>query len=186
MSVRAPPFGSPHRRGLGQRRFRRIATVEGGELGGHPAARGGVPEALGANRDRRCAGRDEIEGVAAAPRYLAISVPPRTRRRLPVESSRHAFAYVFAGSGTFRDASEPLAVRNELKGGEYDLANRSLVLFDSGDEIVVESGDEGIRFLLVSGQPIEEPVAWYGPIVMNTQAELRQAMRDLQLGTFIR
>jgi redox-sensitive bicupin YhaK (pirin superfamily) len=103
-----------------------------------------------------------------------------------VESSRHAFAYVFAGSGRFHDASEPLAVRNELKDGEYDLGNRSLVLFDSGDEIVVDSGDEGIRFLLVSGQPIEEPVAWYGPIVMNTQTELRQAMRELQLGTFIR
>ena len=127
-----------------------------------------------------------IEGVAADPRYLDISVPPRTRRVIPVESSRHAFAYVFAGSGTFRDASEPRAVRNELKDGEYDLGNRSLVLFDSGDEIVVESSDEGIRFLLVSGQPIEEPVAWYGPIVMNTQAELRQAMRELQLGTFIR
>jgi redox-sensitive bicupin YhaK (pirin superfamily) len=127
-----------------------------------------------------------VEGVAADPRYLDVSVPPRTRRKLPVESSRHAFAYVFAGSGTFRDASEPLAVRNELKGGEYDLTNRSLVLFDSGDEIVVEAGDEGIRFLLVSGRPIEEPVAWYGPIVMNTQAELRQAMRELQLGTFIR
>ncbi len=127
-----------------------------------------------------------IEGVAADPRYLDISVPPRTRRVIPVESSRHAFAYVFAGSGTFRDASEPRAVRNELKDGEYDLGNRSLVLFDSGDEIVVESGDEGIRFLLVSGQPIEEPVAWYGPIVMNTQAELRQAMRELQLGTFIK
>ena len=124
--------------------------------------------------------------MAADPRYLDISLPPRTRRHIPVESSRHAFAYVFAGSGKFRDASEPQAVRNELKDGEYDLANRSLVLFDSGDEIVVESGDEGIRFLLVSGQPIEEPVAWYGPIVMNTQAELRQAMRELQLGTFIR
>ena len=127
-----------------------------------------------------------VEGVAADPRYLDISLPPRTRRHIPVESSRHAFAYVFAGSGTFRDASEPQAVRNELKDGAYDLANRSLVLFDSGDEIVVSSGDEGIRFLLVSGQPIEEPVAWYGPIVMNTQAELRQAMRELQLGTFIR
>jgi redox-sensitive bicupin YhaK (pirin superfamily) len=127
-----------------------------------------------------------IEGVAADPRYLDISVPPRTRRVIPVESSRHAFAYVFAGSGTFRDASAPQAVRNELKDGEYDMGNRSLVLFDSGDEIVVESGDEGIRFLLVSGQPIEEPVAWYGPIVMNTQAELRDAMRELQLGTFIR
>jgi hypothetical protein len=127
-----------------------------------------------------------VEGVAADPRYLDISVPPRTRRRLPVENSRHAFAYVFAGSGTFRDASEPRAVRNELKGGDYDLGNRSLVLFDSGDEVVVDSGDEGIRFLLVSGKPIEEPVAWYGPIVMNTQAELRDAMRELQLGTFIR
>jgi redox-sensitive bicupin YhaK (pirin superfamily) len=127
-----------------------------------------------------------VEGVAAEPRYLDISVPPRTRRVLPVESSRHAFAYVFAGSGTFRDASAPRAVRNELMDDEYDLSNRSLVLFDSGDEIVVESGDEGIRFLLVSGQPIEEPVAWYGPIVMNTQTELRQAMRELQLGTFIR
>ena len=127
-----------------------------------------------------------VEGVAADPRYLDISVPPRTRRVLPVESSRHAFAYVFAGSGTFRDASEPRAVRNELMNDQYDLSNRSLVLFDSGDEIVVESGDEGIRFLLVSGQPIEEPVAWYGPIVMNTQAELRQAMRELQLGTFIK
>jgi quercetin 2,3-dioxygenase len=127
-----------------------------------------------------------VEGVAADPRYLDISVPPRTRRVIPIESSRHAFAYVFAGSGTFRDASEPRAVRNELLNDEYDLSNRSLVLFDSGDEIVVESGDEGIRFLLVSGQPIEEPVAWYGPIVMNTQAELRQAMRELQLGTFIR
>ena len=127
-----------------------------------------------------------VEGVAADPRYLDVSVPPRTRRTLAVESSRHAFAYVFAGSGTFRDASAPRPVRNELKEGEYDLGNRSLVLFDSGDEIVVESGGEGIRFLLVSGQPIEEPVAWYGPIVMNTQAELRQAMRELQLGTFIK
>jgi hypothetical protein len=127
-----------------------------------------------------------VEGVAADPRYLDISVPPRTRRVLPVERSRHAFAYVFAGSGTFRDASAPRAVRNELMNDEYDLSNRSLVLFDSGDEIVVESGDEGIRFLLVSGQPIEEPVAWYGPIVMNTQAELRDAMRELQLGTFIK
>src|SRR4030095_283501 len=103
-----------------------------------------------------------VEGVAADPRYLDISVPPRTRRVLPVESSRHAFAEVLAGSGTFRDASDPRAVRNELMNDEYDLSNRSLVLFDSGDEIVVESGDEGIRFLLVSGQPIGEPSTGYG------------------------
>ena len=138
-----------------------------------------------------------VEGVAADPRYLDVSVPPGKRKRLAVESSRHAFAYVFAGSGRFRDASAPQAVQNELTGAyeapaqtgsadRPDVGNRSLILFDSGDEIVVEAGDEGIRFLLVSGRPIEEPVAWYGPIVMNTQAEIRQAMRELQMGTFIR
>lgn len=126
-----------------------------------------------------------VEGVAADPRYLDVFVPPGRRKRLPVESSRHAFAYVFAGSGRFRDASEPLPVRNELSG-DYELGNRSLVLFDSGDEITVQAGEEGIRFLLISGRPIAEPVAWYGPIVMNTQQELLQAMRELQLGTFIK
>jgi quercetin 2,3-dioxygenase len=66
------------------------------------------------------------------------------------------------------------------------IANRSLVVFDRGDEVVVQAGDQGIRFLLVSGRPIEEPVAWYGPIVMNTNDELRQAISDLQDGTFIK
>ena len=68
----------------------------------------------------------------------------------------------------------------------YDARNHSLVLFDRGDEIVVEAGNEGIRFLLVSGKPIQEPVAWYGPIVMNTSEQLRQAVSDLQDGTFIK
>jgi len=127
-----------------------------------------------------------IEGVAADPRYLDVSVPPGTRKRLAVDRTNHAFAYVFAGSGTFRDASEPRAVRNEIHD-RYDTAgNRSLVLFDAGDEVTVQAGDEGIRFLLVSGRPIEEPVAWYGPIVMNTDAELQQAYAELRSGTFIR
>ena len=69
---------------------------------------------------------------------------------------------------------------------KYDARNHSLVLFDRGDEIAVQAGEEGIRFLLVSGKPIEEPVAWYGPIVMNTQEQLRQAMTELQSGTFIK
>jgi len=69
---------------------------------------------------------------------------------------------------------------------KYDASNHSLVLFDHGDEIVVQAGEEGIRFLLVSGKPIEEPVAWYGPIVMNTQEQLRQAMAELQTGEFIK
>lgn len=64
--------------------------------------------------------------------------------------------------------------------------NRSLIVFDSGDEVTVQAGDMGIRFLLVSGKPIEEPVAWYGPIVMNTEDELRAAISDLQRGTFIK
>jgi redox-sensitive bicupin YhaK (pirin superfamily) len=134
--------------------------------------------------------RGPVEGVAADPRYIDVSVPPGRRKRLAVETSRHAFAYVFAGSGTFRDASDPRGVLTEaVDGSDAErrelTANRSLVLFDSGDEVVVQAGDEGIRFLLVSGKPIEEPVAWYGPIVMNTQAELRQAVAELQQGTFI-
>src|SRR3954465_10228895 len=121
-----------------------------------------------------------IDGVAAEPRYLDVSVPPGLKKRLAVETSRHAFAYVFAGSGTFRDASEPRAVQTDAVSAEAvgSAQNRSLVLFDSGDEVVVQAGDEGIRFLLVSGKPLEEPVAWYGPIVMNTRAQLQQAMAE--------
>jgi hypothetical protein len=135
--------------------------------------------------------RGPVEGVAADPRYLDVSVPPGRRKRLAVDRTHHAFAYVFAGSGSFRDASAPLAVRNELDGaaaasGAGDTGNRSLVLFDRGDEVAVQAGDEGIRFLLVSGRPLEEPVAWYGPIVMNTSEQLRQAMAELRDGTFIK
>ena len=120
-------------------------------------------------------------------------MPPGQRKSLPVETSRHAFAYVFEGSGTFSGASQPFGVLTEKEApGGGDLlvrertGNRSLVLFDSGDEVTVQAGDEGIRFLLVSGKPIEEPVAWYGPIVMNTQAEIRQAIMDLRGGSFIK
>ena len=132
-----------------------------------------------------------VEGVAADPRYLDVSVAPGKTKRLAVDNSRHAFAYVFAGSGTFRDASKPLAVQTELVGVSDDptpsmLGNRSLVVFDSGDEITVTTGDEGIRFLLVSGRPLEEPVAWYGPIVMNTEDELREAYAELKDGSFIK
>jgi quercetin 2,3-dioxygenase len=136
--------------------------------------------------------RGPVEGVAADPRYLDVSVPAGKRKTLPVELERHAFAYVFEGSGSFRSASQPFGVLTEKNDGENDIlvreqtGNRSLVLFDSGDEVTVQAGDEGIRFLLVSGKPIEEPVAWYGPIVMNTQAELQQAFAELRGGTFIK
>ena len=134
-----------------------------------------------------------VEGVAADPRYVDVAVPAGLRKRIPVDRTRHVFAYVFDGSGSFRDASAPRQVLTErvtpAAAGDagYDPAgNRSLVLFDRGDEIVVQAGEEGIRFLLVSGKPLEEPVAWYGPIVMNTQAELEQAFNELHDGTFIR
>ena len=136
--------------------------------------------------------RGPVEGVAADPRYLDVRVPPGRRKILPVEIGRHAFAYVFEGSGTFGSASQPFGVLTEkaVDGGEMLIrertGNRSLVVFDSGDEVTVRASDEGIRFLLVSGKPIEEPVAWYGPIVMNTQAELQQAFTELHDGTFIK
>jgi quercetin 2,3-dioxygenase len=135
--------------------------------------------------------RGPVEGVAADPRYIDVSVPPGQRKRLAVDRTNHAFAYVFAGSGTFRDASSPQGILTEqtdgatMKALPHESENRSLILFDRGDEVVVQAGDQGIRFLLVSGKPIEEPVAWYGPIVMNTERELQQALNDLRDGTFI-
>ncbi|MBM3778988.1 MAG: pirin family protein [Acidimicrobiia bacterium] len=132
-----------------------------------------------------------VDGVAASPRYLDVSVPPGRRKHLPVETTQHAFAYIFAGSGTFRGASDPQGVLTEDPSTDAPpvreaVGNRSLVLFDRGDEVVVTAGEQGIRFLLVSGTPLGEPVAWRGPIVMNTQEELRQAYDELQRGTFIR
>jgi len=132
-----------------------------------------------------------VDGIAADPRYLDVWVPPGRRKTLPVETSRHAFAYVFEGSGTFRGASEPRPVKTEYVGSNGDEAveevgNRSLILFDTGDGVTVQAGDAGIRFLLVSGEPLKEPVAWAGPIVMNTQEELRQAYVELHNGTFIK
>jgi hypothetical protein len=136
--------------------------------------------------------RGPVDGIAADPRYLDVYVPPLKSKTLKVEVERHAFAYVFEGAGRFRDASAPQGVLTEKQVGGEEIVyrepagNRSLVLFGSGDEVTVDAGEEGIRFLLVSGKPIKEPVAWYGPIVMNTQAELRQAVHELQTGTFIK
>jgi redox-sensitive bicupin YhaK (pirin superfamily) len=133
-----------------------------------------------------------VDEVAAKPIYLDVTVPAGRRKVLPVETHRNAFAYVFAGEGDFRDASDPQLVAAENARGVVTRAateragNRSLVLFDRGDEVVVQAGEEGVRFLLVSGEPLEEPVAWRGPIVMNTQEELRQAFEELQAGTFLR
>jgi redox-sensitive bicupin YhaK (pirin superfamily) len=131
-----------------------------------------------------------VHGIAADPVYVDISIPPGRSKTIKIDTRRHAFAYIFQGKGNFCNASAPLAVPTESVGwletvAPSDVDNRTLVLFDAGDEIRCEAGDEGMRFLLVSGQPLREPVAWYGPIVMNTQEELQQAYKELQDGTFL-
>ena len=132
-----------------------------------------------------------VDGIAANPTYLDVSVSPGKTKTLPVETTTQGFAYVFAGSGKFCNASGPLAVPTEGVGWAdtsppTSAENRTLVLFDRGDDVTVQAGEDGIRFLLVSGKPLQEPVAWYGPIVMNTQTELQQAFEELQEGTFLR
>ena len=132
-----------------------------------------------------------VDGIAADPQYLDISVPPGKRKSFGIDTRRNAFAYVFQGAGRFADASAPQGVllEKEVMGREVNMrdlsGNRTLIRFGAGDEVTVQAGDAGIRFLLISGAPLEEPVAWHGPIVMNTQAEIRQALQDLKTGAFI-
>jgi len=136
--------------------------------------------------------RGPVEGIAADPQYLDIFVPAGVKKTFPVDTYRRAFAYVFEGTGAFTDASAPTGVllEKEVMGEEVNIrdmsGDRTLIRFGSGDEVTVQAGPEGVRFLLISGAPIAEPVAWHGPIVMNTREELRQAFRDLQNGTFIK
>ena len=133
-----------------------------------------------------------VDGIAADPQYLDIYVPPLKRKTLAIDTYRSAFAYIFEGSADFRDASQPFGVlvEKEIHGEEVHLrdmsGNRTLVVFGTGDEITVQAGEHGVRFLLISGAPIREPVAWYGPIVMNTREELRTAVQELNSGTFIK
>ncbi len=133
-----------------------------------------------------------VDGIAADPQYLDIFVPPGRRKSFRVDTYRRAFAYVFEGAGRFADASAPQGVllEKEVMGQEVNMrdlsGNRTLIRFGSGDEVTVQAGERGVRFLLVSGAPIEEPVAWHGPIVMNTREELVQAMAELRNGTFIK
>ncbi|MCZ4367039.1 pirin family protein [Sulfitobacter dubius] len=136
--------------------------------------------------------RGPVDGIAADPQYLDVFVPAGVRKTFKIDTYRRAFAYVFQGAGAFADASAPSGVllEKEVGGEEVNIrdmsGDRTLIRFGTGDEVTVQAGEEGVRFLLISGAPIEEPVAWHGPIVMNTRAELQQAMRDLNNGTFIR
>lgn len=133
-----------------------------------------------------------VDGIAADPQYLDIFVPAGLRKTFRVDTYRRAFAYVFQGAGAFADASQPTGVLLEKEVGGHEVnirdlsGNRTLIRFGTGDEVTVQAGPDGIRFLLISGAPLQEPVAWHGPIVMNTQAELQTAMRELRNGTFIK
>ncbi|MDA5094459.1 pirin family protein [Aliiroseovarius sp. KMU-50] len=132
-----------------------------------------------------------VDGIAADPLYLDIYVPAGVVKSFPIDTRRQAFAYVFEGAGVFSDAAAPQGVllEKEVMGQEVNIrdlsGNRTVVRFGAGDEVHVQAGQDGIRFLLVAGAPIREPVAWHGPIVMNTREELHQAMKDLRNGTFI-
>ena len=136
--------------------------------------------------------RGPVDGIAADPQYLDVFVPAGVKKTFKIDTYRRAFAYVFQGAGAFADASAPSGVllEKEVGGEEVNIrdmsGDRTLIRFGTGDEVTVQAGEEGVRFLLISGAPIEEPVAWHGPIVMNTRAEIQQAMRDLNNGTFIR
>ena len=133
-----------------------------------------------------------VDGIAADPQYLDIYVPPGVKKTFPVDTYRKTFAYIFEGSGAFDSASIPTGVllEKEIRGEELNIrdmsGNRTLVSFDTGDFVTVQAGENGIRFLLISGKPIQEPVAWHGPVVMNTREELVQAFDELKNGTFIK
>ncbi len=133
-----------------------------------------------------------VDGVAADPLYLDISVPAGLCKAFKVDTYRNTFAYVFQGAGHFQDASDPrgILLEKEVMGQELNIrdmsGDRTLVQFGTGDKIVVQAGPEGVRFLLIAGTPIQEPVAWHGPIVMNTREELQQAFADLRNDKFIK
>jgi redox-sensitive bicupin YhaK (pirin superfamily) len=133
-----------------------------------------------------------IKEVASKPQYLDIYVPPNTVKTIPMSTYDNCFAYVFEGSAKFDYSSKPQGIKVEKSFNNEDYTirdlsgNKTLITFDTGDEIKLLSGNHGVRFLLISGTPIQEPVAWHGPIVMNTNDEIKLAMQELNNGTFIK
>ena len=132
-----------------------------------------------------------VRDIVIDPEYLDVTVPPRTTYGHPTKSGHNVFAYVIDGKGFFCKEKAPFSY--EVEGTNYFdmtrepfLDNGTLVLFGDGEEVFVSTEDEPTRFLLMSGKPIKEPVAWYGPIVMNTQEELRLAFEEYREGTFVK
>jgi hypothetical protein len=135
--------------------------------------------------------RGPVRDIVIDPEYLDITIPPGSEHIHPVKRGHTVFAYVIEGRGYFCMEKNPFTY--EVEGVNYFdiqrdpfVSNENLLLFDDGDEVMVSTEDEAVRFLLISGNPIGEPVAWYGPIVMNAQEELRIAFEEYNKGTFIK
>ena len=131
-----------------------------------------------------------VHGIGINPVYADMYIPPGVNLTLPIAAERSAFAYVYEGSVCFSDERDPFSHPTEAERWHdtqppAEAENRTLVLFDQGRQIKLSSGEQGARFLFVSGVPLREPVAWYGPIVMNTRQELKQAFAELDQGTFL-
>lgn len=132
-----------------------------------------------------------VRDIVTDPEYLDVRVPPRSKFLHNVKLGHTVFAYVIEGKGYFDQGRDPYAY--EMEGANYFdfernclIGPESLIMFDDGDQLTFATADDAVRFLLVSGKPIREPVAWYGPIVMNTQDELRTAFEEYRNGTFIK
>ena len=132
-----------------------------------------------------------VSDIVTDPTYLDITVPAGTEFVHPVKAGHTVFAYVIGGRGYFSRGKEPFAdgvegANNPDMQRDAFVGEETLVLFEPGNQVLVTTQKDPVRFLLVAGQPIGEPVAWQGPIVMNTQEELRVAFEDYRNGTFIR
>jgi redox-sensitive bicupin YhaK (pirin superfamily) len=132
-----------------------------------------------------------VKDIVIDPEYLDITVPPETIFIHKVKKGYTVFAYVIHGCGHFEEGRDSYSY--EMEGANYfdmdrncSMKEESLIIFDDGDEVIVTAGARPVRFILVSGKPIKEPVAWYGPIVMNTQEELKIAFSEYQAGTFVK
>ena len=124
---------------------------------------------------------DKVSGpvtdIVAEPTYLDVTIPPKGYFSHPIQRGHAAFAYLFEGQGLFGNNGEE----------EEIIVNASrLVVFADGDYIKANASDQPMRFLLISGKPLGEPIARYGPFVMNTQQEIQQALEDLKNGTFVK
>ena len=135
--------------------------------------------------------RGPVKDVVIEPEYFDVAMPPHASFSHPVKMGHTVFAYVIDGQGYFDKGKDAYAY--EVEGSNYFDFKReclvgasSLVIFNDGDQVLVTTQDSPLRFLLISGRPIKEPVAWYGPIVMNTQQELKTAFEEYQNNTFIK